>query len=98
MTYKKNSNYYIKNNWSKYSENEIFFQTYFLFKQCHYSNKLDYFLYKRRLNFVFLTKLRNFCISTKKKRSLISKLKLSRLAFARKQNYGFLPGIYRSVW
>ena len=97
MTYKKKSNYSVVNNWSNYLKKEIFFNTFPLFEQCHYSNELSYFLFKRRLSFVFLTKLRNFCISTKTKRSLISKFKLSRLAFAQKQNYGFFPGIYRSI-
>ena len=97
MTYKKK--YILSNNNSirRFRDNEIFFNTYFLIKECYFSPKLNYYSLKKLLNNTFLTQLRYTCLLSNKRRSFISKLKLSRLAFSRQQKSGLLTGIYRSI-
>jgi len=98
MNYKKSYNYFNKAEWKKFSKNEIFFQTCCLMKQSHFSPALNYYQFKRRLAFIFLTKLHHFCLNSKNNRSLISKFKLTRHSFNRTQNFGSFTGIYKSMW
>lgn len=81
-----------------FTKKEIFFFTFFLFKQCNFTPDLRYYFFKKRLYATFSTKFRNFCLLTNKHRSIVSKIRLSRLAFQRKQNFGLFSGVFRSVW
>ena len=86
-----------KNIRKKFSKNEIFFKSYFIIKQTHYSKNLDYFFFKSRISNIFLTKIKNCCIETGKFRSISTKLKLSQIKISRKIDSGFLAGFYRSL-
>jgi len=79
-------------------KNEIFFNTYKILYQCNFSSNLHFFNFKRNHNASYFSNLRNFCVFSLKRRSIISKLKTSRLAFNRKQNEGFFCGLYKVNW
>jgi ribosomal protein S14 len=82
----------------KFSDNEIFYNTFFLMKQTRYSNKLDYFHFKGRKNNMFLTKIKNCCILSGKFRSVNARLKLSHIKLSRQIDTGSLVGFYRALW
>ena len=81
----------------KFSDNEIFFNTYYILLQSKYSTNLIYFAYKRRLLNTYFTLLKNRCILTNNPRSVYSHLKLSKIAFSRKLSSANMPGFYRSI-
>lgn len=79
----------------KFLDNEIFFDTCVLLLQSKYTDKLTYYFYKRRLNDIFYTTIKNRCLLTNNSRSVYSFLKISKVPFSR--NMENLPGFYRSI-
>jgi len=94
----KNFPFYIeKMQRKRFANKEIFFNTCSILKQCRFSANLSYYLFKRRLSYTYLTTVKNFCIFTGKSHAVSSKLRISRIKFARKLDSGQLSGFYRSV-
>jgi len=85
-------------NRNTFSDNEIFFNSCQILYQSKFSNKLLYFFLKRRKPSIFFTKLKNRCIFSGYSRSVLSRVKLSRVAFSKKILNGSMTGFYKSVW
>jgi ribosomal protein S14 len=91
-------NFFIDNNKRCFfRKNEVFFYSFGLYDQAQYSNNLVYFSYKRRLSFLFFSKIRNSCAISGRKRSVLAKLKVSRRILSHNILYGTMPGFYQAV-
>jgi len=44
------------------------------------------------------TKINNYCIYTFRKKSILSKFKMSRMIFLNLSRFGLIPGVQKSVW
>jgi ribosomal protein S14 len=97
LPFKKASLFNDNKNRNLFSDNEIFFDSCLILNQSKFSNKLFYFLLKRRQHSAFFTTLKNRCILSGYSRSVISRAKLSRIALSRKILDGSMPGFYKSV-
>lgn len=97
MLIKKNNTFKSNQRRFKYEGTEIFFQCCSLLENSNFSNNLDYYTFKRRHDFFYSTKIRNYCILNGYKRSVISKFKMSRHAFLNKVLDGSMIGFYRSI-
>lgn len=80
-----------------FSDNEIFFNTCSILKQSKFSNKLSYFFLKRRNKAMFLSEIKNRCLISGYSRSVLARVKLSRITFSRKILDGSMVGFYKSV-
>jgi hypothetical protein len=89
--------FFEKLNRKKFSDNEIFFSSYYILKQTRYSKRLDYFNFKSRRKQIFLTKIKNCCLLSGKFSSINSRLKLSHTKLTKNIDSGFLVGFYRAL-
>jgi ribosomal protein S14 len=80
-----------------FSNGEIFFDCCAILNQSRFSNKTKYFFQKRKLSNVFFTKIKNRCILSGYSRAVISRFKVSRIAFSRKILNGSMVGFFKSV-
>jgi ribosomal protein S14 len=85
-------------NRNSFRDTEIFFDSCLIVTQAKFSNKLLYFFLKRRqISISFLTKVKNRCLLSGSSRSVISRIKFSRIAFSRKVLDGSMTGFYKAL-
>jgi ribosomal protein S14 len=81
-----------------FQKSEIFFECCAILDQAQFSNSMNYFFFKRRLQYAFVTKIRNRCVISGLSRAVSANLKMSRRTLARKILNGGMTGFYRAVW
>jgi ribosomal protein S14 len=97
LPFKNSSSFADKKNRLVFSENEIFSSTTAILKQSKFSNKLLYSLFKQNQKYSYFSALRNRCVLSGYSRSVISRSKLSRVAFSKKILQGSMVGFYRAI-
>jgi len=78
-------------------DHEIFSNTSFILSQAKFAKRLNYLFQKQGQKGSYYTTLKNRCILSGYSRSVLSRIKFSRVALSKKVLDGSLTGFYRAI-